>query len=170
MKRSRTFYLCATCILVLACGLYPGAQEAYAVQPRTANAQTSVAQVDQWLAVSNYVYKKTGNGTWLITYRAKTPTELWVLVAAGTDFVVVGVVVALKRDMVFTNDFMFKLLRLNHALDYVKIGFDNDEDLFVRSEVKTKGLDLQDFKTIVETVATATDTLKGEIKPFLKSP
>lgn len=81
-----------------------------------------------------------------------------------------GVIVATKKTMNTTSDMMFKLLKLNHSLDYVKIGFDDDDDLFVRGEVKTRQLDLQEFKEGVERVSTDADQIYEAIKPYLKTP
>lgn len=58
---------------------------------------------------------------------------------------------------------MYKLLRLSHSIDYVKIGLDDDEDLFVRTEVKTKLMDLQEFKAIVENCIRAYGKIKSAL-------
>jgi hypothetical protein len=115
-------------------------------------------------------YRKTGEDTWVINYPGKATSNLQILVASGSDFVVLGVVVAVKKDMRVTSDLMFKLLRLSHSVDYVKIGFDDDEDLFVRTEVKTKLLDAQEFKSNVEIVAAAAERVHSEIGSFLVTP
>ena len=37
-------------------------------------------------------------------------------------------------------------MRLSNDLDYVKIGIDNDGDLFVRAELRVRMLDAAEFK------------------------
>ncbi len=130
--------------------------------------QTAAAKIEGFLRQAGYDYSKTGDNTWLINNQGRKPW--YVLVATGTDFVVVGVVVAPKKNINRSADFMFKLLRLEHSTDYAKIGLDDDEDLFVRWELKTRLLDLQDFKSCVNSIVTASDTVYGEIKPFLSAP
>lgn len=162
MKDSMKLFLGMLLIFALVCGAQPLAR-ANASGPATAAAQTAEAKVDLWLKDSGYTFRKTGKGTWLVNHPDLSSSEMPMLVAAGPDFVVIGVVVEFKKNISFTKDVMYKLLRLSHSLDYVKIGFDDDEDLFVRAEVKTKLLDLQEFKNIVERCARAAVKIRGEI-------
>jgi len=162
MKDSMKSSLRMLLILALVCGAQPLAR-ANASGPAAPLAQTAEAKVDLWLKDSGYSFRKTGKTTWLINHRDLSSSEMPMLVAAGQDFVVIGVVVEFKKNLSFTKDSMFKLLRMNHSLDYVKIGFDDDEDLFVRAEVKTRLLDLQEFKTIVERCARAALKIRTEL-------
>jgi hypothetical protein len=59
------------------------------------------------------------------------------------------------------------LLRLNDLVDFVKIGIDKDGDLFVRHEIKTRVLNVQEFKEAVENVARVAQRVQGEVKPYL---
>jgi len=103
-----------------------------------------------------------GKGKSLLTFS--------ILFASGDGFLVTGVVVAPKDKMNVTSEMMFKLMKLNHSLDYVKIGFDNDDDLFVRWEVKTQKLDLPLFKEVIRRVTDDADEVYRTIKPYLRTP
>jgi hypothetical protein len=84
--------------------------------------------------------------------------------------VVLGVIVAAKKNMRLTSDLSFKLLRLAHATGYVKVGLDDDEDLYVRTELRVRMLDLEDFQAAVEDVNSDADKAAAEVKPFLITP
>lgn len=59
------------------------------------------------------------------------------------------------------------LLNANYDFDYVKVGIDNDGDLFVRADLPPD-TDAAHFKSIIEQVAAATDVLYGRIQPLLR--
>ena len=62
---------------------------------------------------------------------------------------------------------LYRLLKYNNTADYVKVGFDDDEDLFVRAELNTKTTDFPLFKEVLEQVGAAADELYAQIKPSL---
>ena len=162
VKNSLKLFLGMLLIFAFVTGSQPLARAGVS-GPSAAVAQTTEAKVDLWLKNSGYNFRKTGKATWLINHPDLSSSEMPLLVAAGPDFVVIGVVVEFKKNLSFSKESMFKLLRLSHSIDYVKIGFDDDEDLFVRAEVKTKLLDQQEFKNIVETCARAAVRIRGEL-------
>ncbi len=90
-----------------------------------------------------------------------------ILLATNGGVMVMGVVVAEKAHMKVTAEFMHKLLRLTHDLDRVKIGFDNDEDLFVRIESPVRLLDAQDFKAQIDQVVAAADEVYKQTSSFI---
>ena len=129
--------------------------------------EASSARVSQLLQQAGYSYRKTGDNTWVINRPGgKGP----MLLAVGEDFVVVGVIVAVKDNMRSSADLSFRLLKLNHTADYVKVGFDEDDDLFVRIEERIRIVDLQEFKAMVEKVDSSADTAYETVKPFLRAP
>jgi hypothetical protein len=129
--------------------------------------EASSAKVSQLLQQAGYSHRKTGDNTWVINRpEGKGP----MLVAVGVDFVVVGVIVAVKDNMKSSADLSFRLLKLNHSADYVKVGFDEDDDLFVRVEERIRIVDLQEFKAMVEKVDSSADTAYETVKPFLRAP
>lgn len=139
--------------------------------PAGTASQTSadaVAKTTKLLQDSGYVHRKTGDHTWFIERQGTQKPPI--LVASGADFLVVGIIVAEKKNMRVSADLSFKLLKLNHSLDYVKCGFDADDDLFVRSEVRIRVTDQPAFKAMVEGVISAADQAYAEVKPFLITP
>jgi hypothetical protein len=63
---------------------------------------------------------------------------------------------------------MQTLLRANSSFDRVKIGFDDDGDLVVRTDLSLRILDLQELKDNAEQVAAASNELYETIAPSLK--
>jgi hypothetical protein len=138
----------------------------------TAFAQNTTAQssakVTQYLKQGGYTYRQAGDNVWVIKMEGNVLKNYEALVATNEGVVVIGVVMANKKDFNPANDLYFKLLKLNHERDFMKIGFDNDDDLFVRTEQKVRNLDLGEFQALIEQVKSATDLLYTEIKPSLK--
>ena len=130
---------------------------------KTAN----IAKVNQLLQQSGYNARKTGDSTWLLEYPA---TGRKILAAAGRDFVVLGIVVAEKKNLKQSTELYYKLLKLNHSQDYVKIVLDDDDDVTVRSEVRSWLLDLRQIKAMVEDLNKSAVKIRQEITPFLITP
>ena len=78
-----------------------------------------------------------------------------ILIAEQSDMVVIGTVVRTKATLDTSAATLLKLMRLSNDLDYVKIGIDNDGDLFVRVELRARMLDAAGFKTAVQDVISA---------------
>jgi hypothetical protein len=154
-------------IIVLA-ALFPSQKiEAYAAPfSQGTTAQTS-AKIEQWLKQSGLTYTKAGDNVWLVKSKGNALQEFNTLVAAYEGVVVIGVVMANKKELKMSQDLLFKILKLNHDVDFIKIGFDNDDDLFVRLERKVRTLDLEEFKACYTEVTAAADRLYTEVKPFL---
>lgn len=153
--------------------LFPAVAHAHTTPRESAlqqSRQADAVRVEQLLQQSGYNYRKVSDGVWVIERQGKNLPKFTIIFASGTGFLVAGVIVAPKNTMNVTSEMMFKLLKLNHTFDYVKIGFDDDDDLFVRWEVKTRQLDLQEFKEGVERVSADADQTYQTIKPYLKTP
>jgi len=56
------------------------------------------------------------------------------------------------------------LLRLVSSLDSVKIGFDREDDVFVRNEARLKSLDADGLTANIESVAAAADRTFLELR------
>jgi hypothetical protein len=135
-------------------------------QTKAANA----AKIAQLLAQSGYTFRKASDDVWVVNGHGKNIGDFGILVAADVNYALLGVVVAKKNQMNMTFDLTFKLLRLAHSIDYVKVGLDDDQDLFVRTEIRTRLFDLQSLKDTIEDVSTAADKAYVEVKPFLSKP
>ena len=57
------------------------------------------------------------------------------------------------------------LLRFANRLDYVKVGLDTSDAVFVRNEARLKSLDLEEFKNNVDKVADAADRVYLKLQP-----
>ena len=126
-----------------------------------------VAKMAQFLERSGYSYKKAKDNIWVVTFKGKSLAEINVLVTTVENLIVMGVVIAEKDAMKNSPEMMFKLLHLAHDIDRVKIGFDDDNDLFLRSEVTTKCFELADFKAFMEQISLGADKVHAAIKPYL---
>lgn len=152
-------------VLLLSVG-HPYLLRAQAGTTDAQNKAASTAKVTQLLAASGYPHRKTGDNTWVITRQGKRP----ILIATGSEFVVFGIIVAVKQNMGVTQELEFNLLKLNHNLDYAKTGFDADDDLFVRAELRIRIIDLPLLRATVNDVERAEDRAAKEVRPFLVSP
>jgi hypothetical protein len=137
-----------------------------AIYSQSTTAQTS-AKVDQWMKQSGYTYKKASETIWVIKSKGNVLADFETFVATNQNVVVIGVVMAHQKNLKMSEDLLLKILKLNHENDFVKIGFDADNDLFVRSERKIRTLDLEEFKSCYAEVIAASDNVYTQIKPFL---
>src|SRR5436853_1759856 len=127
----------------------------------------TIAKLAQILERSGYTYKKAADNVWVANFKGDSLTDIHVIVTSAEGLIVMGVVVAEKSTMQVTPEMMRKLLKLTHEIDRVKIGFDNDDDLFVRAEVSARLFDLEEFKFDMQQVAAASDKVHAAIKPFV---
>jgi len=127
----------------------------------------TVAKLAGILERSGYAYKKAADNIWVVNFKGNSLADVNVIVTSAEGLVVMAVVVAQKSTMKVTPEMMYKLLKLTHNIDRVKIGFDGDDDLFVRSEVSARLFDLDEFKFDMQQVAAASDQIHAAIKPFL---
>jgi hypothetical protein len=63
---------------------------------------------------------------------------------------------------------MFKLLKLNYSTEFAKTGLDDDEDLFVRIEMRSDLVDSTHFKNMIADVTKTADEAYSVVKPHLK--
>ncbi len=126
--------------------------------------QTAV-KVERLLKETGLNNKKYGEGIWLVEAQGK---NFPVLVAASGDVVVVGVIVVKKGTIAMSQEFLYKVAKLNHEYDFVKIGLDNEDDLFARSERKVAGLTAADFKETFDQVVNATDKVVEQLRGLVK--
>ena len=127
----------------------------------------TVARLAGILERSGYTYKKAADNVWLVNFKGNSLADINIIVTSAEGLIIMGVVVAEKSTMQVTAEMMRKLLKLTHEIDRVKIGFDNDDDLFVRSEVSARLFDLEEFKFDMQQVAAASDKVHAAIRPFV---
>jgi hypothetical protein len=73
---------------------------------------------------------------------------------------VVGTAVQSKAKLKLTSGLLLKLMRLNDELEYVKVGIDDDGDLFVRAELHMASVTAEEFSAAVKKV------LEGSTKAY----
>jgi hypothetical protein len=154
--------------LTLGLSLHARAQTHASTPPPAQDA--TAAKVAQYLEQSGVNYKKVNANVWVVQRQGKNLANFQIILATDPNFLIAGVIIAKKNNMRMTPELMAKLLRLNHTFDYAKVGLDDDEDLFARYELHTGALSLQVFKDCLDDVASATDRLYPELKPFLIAP
>lgn len=119
----------------------------------------------------NYVNSRSAS-VWSIHFTGKHLTDIKVVLAvseeADSDLMVIFVTVAEKAHLPVTTDFMSKLLKENHELDRVKVGYDADGDLFVREDAALRITDEAEMKAIIEQVQKSADEVYGIVQPDLQ--
>ncbi len=140
---------------------------ALAQQP-PATPQGASVKVLRLLAGSGYQYKQFNPTVWAIDFEGKAIGSFKVILTTREHLVVVFTVIAKKAEVPLTPELMQTLLRANSSFDRVKIGFDDDGDLIVRTDLSARILDLQELKDNVEQVAAAVNELYETIAPMLK--
>ncbi len=127
------------------------------------------AKVDRLLKRSGYTVSKKSDSVWTVDYHGKQLGDFKVIIATESGLVVVFVIVAHQADILMDQDLAMAMLKLNHNLDRVKVGIDDDGDAFVRADENVRVLDQAEFKDCVEQVAASADETYAAMKPYLKT-
>jgi hypothetical protein len=133
--------------------------------------QNIAAKIGQFLEQFGGTYTKAADTVWVVPFKGKSLSSFDAFVATSSDssLVIIGVTVVKKKNLKLSQDLFHRLLKYNHSADYVKVGFDDDEDLFVRAELNARTMDFASFKEILEQVGAAADELYAQIKPNLSN-
>jgi len=131
-------------------------------------AQPEAARIEKMLKDAGLSYKTHTPNTWSIEFERKTLGKFRVIVSTGSDIVVTFAIIAKKANINKTPKLMETLLTANHEYDYVKIGFDNDGDLFVRVDNLMRTTDSREMKDTVNQVANASEELFQKIAGSIK--
>ena len=136
-------------------------------------AQTSPAEearVSALLSASKIKFvKHSGSKTaaWTIDRRGPERGEFQVVVTVKGDLLIVFVTVEQKARVQRTPELDQKLLKMSHKFDFVKIGIDDDDDVFVRIDTHLRLLDSAALVEMVEQVSRITDSVYLALKPYL---
>jgi len=152
----------ATIWMILAAAL-----AAAVVSAQDAAPTGGAAKVDQLAKASGYSFSRKTDSVWAADFVGKNLKNFRLVVAVQGDVLVTFVTVADKARMPVNIAFMRKLLRYNSTLDRVKIGYDDDGDLFVRCDASVRVLDATEFHSIVDQVSAASDEVYKGIVEFL---
>jgi hypothetical protein len=133
--------------------------------------QSAVKKTAQFLEQFGGTYTKISDAVWVVPFKGKEIDNLEVLVVVSpeSNLIVLGATVVKKKNLKQSQTLLYRLLKYNHVADYVKVGFDDDDDLFVRADLNTKTLEFQSFKEILEQVGAVADELYTQVKPDLMS-
>jgi hypothetical protein len=152
-----TSALCALLASMVLC--WPAASEA--------QTEASRGRVARLLDQSGYSFKKINEVVWTVPYTGKSLPDYQVILTVKDELAIIFVVVAKSADIRTDARMQRTALNLNHRFDRVKVGIDNDGDLFVRVDVTTSTLNLAEFKRNVEQVANASDESHAALKAWL---
>jgi len=86
------------------------------------------------------------------------------LIGQAGDVVVIGTVVQPKAKLELSADVLLKLMQLNNELEFVKVGIDNDGDLFLRAELRAGSMTAEDFSASVKKVVEASTQVYATLK------
>jgi hypothetical protein len=113
-------------------------------------------KIEAFTKQSGYTFKSDPKCRFWVTFEAlsipRDGMQGSVLIGEQEDVIVLGAVVKLKANLNLSSATLAKLLRLNHELDFVKVGIDNDGDLFLRAELHKASLDVAALKDAFERV------------------
>ena len=130
---------------------------AVATPPQDVAAPTPEMQalMEQALQRSGLKYRKVQDRYWFATCDSKLVPDCQILMTATPEILVIGVVIKKKKELNPTPEMLAGLLHLNHNLTRVKVGIDDDGDLFERVEVGVKGLDADEILANLKLVEDA---------------
>ena len=135
--------------------------------------QATIDKLVTLMKQDNFNYTTTSSPTvFVVHFTADHLKDVKVIVALGGDEdtdsdLVVFVTVTPKATMPPTADFRYKLLKMNHEFDQVKIGFDADDDLSVRIDGSMRVADATYLKNVINQVKNASDEIYGKIQSQL---
>ena len=134
--------------------------------------QTDVERLDGIVKESRFAAKKLDNPkqpVWTIKRKGENLKEFEVIFIVKNGVLVTFVTVAPKASLKRTPELLEKMLKMNYQYDTVKIGFDDDDDAYVRIDQRLRIVDVQEFNHIIDQVSMAADALLAELKPFMIS-
>jgi hypothetical protein len=159
------FQLFRAFFVVLLAGLF-------SLSPAATRAQTPEQKVERLIKAAGFSYKTHSPNVWSVEFDrpplGKYRVILSVDSAKAPDLVVTFVTAARKAQITRTPKLDDTLLRANNEYDYVKIGFDDDGDLFVRADNSVRTMDGARMKEVIDQVANATKELATKIAASVK--
>lgn len=133
-----------------------------------ADTAKDAARIDTLLQRNGFKTDRKNDVVWAIDEQGKEFANYKVVVTTGSGLLVVFVILAHKDDMNMNEELAYKMLKMNHEFDRVKIGVDDDGDAFVRADTSVRVLDEVEMKEQIDQVAAAADEAYGDIKGYLK--
>jgi hypothetical protein len=125
------------------------------------------ARVDKLLKQAGLTFEKKNNTVWVIQQHGESLGDFREILALGDGLLVIFVTIARDADIPRSEELEYKMLKLNHELDRIKVEIDDDGDADVRADVTVRMLDTAEIKEQVHQVAASADQVYSDIKPFL---
>jgi hypothetical protein len=151
-------------LLMLAIAIVLQAPSVRAQAPQTP-APTDAERLAALLDKSGFKYQKAGDGVWLLDFASSSGHAVRVLVATSDGLVVFGTTLKATTKTDITRDELLQINKLNAEVDRVKIGLDDDQDLFLRADVTLRTLDPDDLKVNASQVAAAAEKAAAALAP-----
>lgn len=133
--------------------------------------QANIDKMTNLLQASGFPYRTTSSPTvWVIHFNGSHLKDIKVVMALGNDEdsdLVIFVTVTEKRRMPTNAEFRYKLLKMNHQFDQVKVGLDRDDDLSVRTDASLRVADATYIKNVVNQIKNASDEIYGLVESDL---
>ena len=139
--------------------------------PPPATAKSVTDKIKQFLEKENG-YRKFSENVWSVPFKGKSLTNFDVIISKDpdSDLVIMMVILAEKKDLRLSQDLLYEILKFNDIADYVKAGIgEEDGDLFLRAEIRGRLMDLQEFQSVLEQIAAASDQLHKRVSSSLVS-
>jgi hypothetical protein len=136
-------------------------------QGQTPGVTAAANKATQLLQASGYTFTTHTPIVWSVIRPGSSLKSIKVVISVSESLLVVFVTVVPKARMRMTPEFMHALLKFNYSLDRVKVGFDDDGDLCVRSDTSIRLTDVQEFKVIVEQVAAASNEVYEGVSAYI---
>lgn len=159
--------------LLFACGL-PLVAPAHAQAAKNAMGipPANIDKMNNLLQATGFPYRTTNSPTvWVVHFNGAHLKDIRVILALDPDpdsEIIIFVTVAEKRRMPATADFRYKLLKMNHEYDLVRVGLDHDDDLSVRTDASLRVADATYLRNLVDQVKRASDEIYGQIEGDLQ--
>ena len=116
---------------------------------------------------TGYQYEKVDDRVWKFLFTGKYLAEIDVLAIHQPPLFILGALIVPRQQLKDEPKLADTLLLLNNNLDRVKIGFNQDDVLFVRIDLSVRIVDVQELKDNIDQVSAAADYVYGAIQPYL---
>jgi len=127
--------------------------------------QQAIDSVEKLLAASEYKYTSAGAGVWVIRRQGEHLKFFQLVLYTEGASLFTEVIVARGKSLRL-DEAKPHILKLAKELEDVKIGFDKDDDLFVRNEALLKSLNVDGLKTNIERIAKVADEVYLQVQQF----
>lgn len=131
-----------------------------AARANPANTQQTT-KTETLLKQSGYTFEKAGESLWITRVEGKHSKEIALIIAESEGMTILFSLIGEKQADKLTALQMRQLLKLTMALDKVKIGLDDDDNLMVRIDLSTRTMDAEELSAALDQLGAAADETHG---------